>query len=116
MDTLPAELIYRVMLNTDFDDLKALCEVNSTYFSICNDSNFWINKTIYDFEVSQEYIMSTGLKPYLAYQMLMMLSTQSGSNLCKGLVEEYYVVGKSGNLALITYYLNKFVVIYQYHP
>ena len=105
MNELPPELTYRILLNTDFEDLKALCKVDTLRYSICNDPKFWIDKIMKDFGITHDYIKDSKTNPYLIYQIINII----GSNCDIYHPDEtcFYQIGRSGNANVINYYINQ---------
>ena len=50
MNTLPADVkLYDIALDLNLNDLRHLCTTNRNMRNICNDDNFWRQKTLRDF-------------------------------------------------------------------
>ena len=50
MDTLPTDVkLYDIALNLDLHDLRHYCQTNRNMRNICQDNNFWRQKTLRDF-------------------------------------------------------------------
>ena len=50
MDTLPTDVkLYEIALDLDLHDLQHYCSTNRFMRDLCNNDNFWRQKTLHDF-------------------------------------------------------------------
>lgn len=102
METLPIDIMYNILLDTDFDDLDSLCKINKTNYSICDDRKFWIDKIIKDFGTKRNNIINSGLNPYLLYKIMMIIKSPFPMYPYES---DFYHIGKMGDTDVIDFYL-----------
>lgn len=65
MDTLPDEIIERMLLNLDYNSISNYCKTESRVRNICHDETFWRRKISHDYD---DYYTHPGLSAHDNYR------------------------------------------------
>lgn len=109
MESLPYELLFKILLPLTYEDIIKTCLTNQYYQNIYHDTNFWKTKVTQDFQIKTELLTNKieGPNLYLYYLYHEKWICLPGSEKVIDINDCLEVAIDNGDLSLVKYFVNK---------